>query len=393
MAIRRWLGAAQAVGQVSTVTIGGTIVANDTFTITIGGTSVTIIVASGATGLAAVANALADACQASTAPVQFTDVSFSVADAVITCSSVDKGKPFTIAVSKVSTSGTITLATPTAATGPNHWNNTANWSGSTLPATGDTAILQQSSVDILYGLAQSAVQLAELIIDASFEGRVGLADQADAGYWEYRAKYLAIGATKVLIGQGTGRASDRIRLDLGNNASTVIVTNTARSRSQNDESAVSLLCNSSASVINVIAGDVGIARLGEETATLGDLLIGSAGTARVGYNVTMTTLTSEGNANVASSVTTVTQNGGTVVVFDAQVTTLNLNAGTCRYFSNATITTATIAGTLNLSGDARAKTISSCTVKRGGRIVDPSRTLTATGGIIFASDVDEIIAA
>lgn len=57
-----------------------------------------------------------------------------------------------------------------------NWNNTANWTGSTVPVTGDTVILPNGVTSgIVAGLDQTGVDLAKLMVHAGFSGAIGSA--------------------------------------------------------------------------------------------------------------------------------------------------------------------------------------------------------------------------
>src|SRR5436305_7696191 len=80
--------------------------------------------------------------------------------------------------------------------GATSWATAANWSGSAVPATGDTVFINNLTADITSGLAQSAVTLAALYVIGG-TGTIGVAGDAGA--------YLAIGVTNMLINCGLTR--------------------------------------------------------------------------------------------------------------------------------------------------------------------------------------------
>ena len=391
MATRRWLGAAQAVAQISTVTITGTITVGATYTIQVGNASVIYTSITGDT-LTSVAAGLVSLCSDSGAPAEFSDIEWTSNAGVVTATAGSPGQPFTISSSDTDASAAATTASVLASSGPNYWSVAANWSGSTVPVTGDIVIISQSATEILYGLAQSAVLLAELIIESSYTGKIGSPVANLSGYIEYRATYLAIGATKLLIGQGSSRGSQLLKIDLGTNVSTVIISKTDTTP-LDGESSCQILAVNVASTINIIEGDLGVARLGEEVSTLAKIQVGVKATVKIGYGVTLATIENAGSIECASNITTWTQDSGKALLFDATLATLTVKGGEFWYFGSATITTATIGpGTLDLSGDLRSRTITTCNLKKGGKIFDPGRTLTATGGFVLDADVDAVTA-
>jgi hypothetical protein len=126
-------------------------------------------------------------------------------------------------------SATITETDVVASSGPNHWDDPLNWidldDGSHgVPETGDDVFIETGGVgqSILYGLEQSAVELASLTISSLFTGTIGLPQRNEDGevYWEYRPRELEIGLSSggtqtITIGTGVGTGSERINLNTG----------------------------------------------------------------------------------------------------------------------------------------------------------------------------------
>lgn len=121
----------------------------------------------------------------------------------------------------------MTVTNTTANTGPNNWDNAANWSPSGVPVTGDDVRFEIGSVDCLYGLEQSAVTLASLHIAMSWTGKLGLRKVNEGGYLEYRTRELTCGITDLKIGtaDGSGSGPTLVRINTGTVATTIIVKN------------------------------------------------------------------------------------------------------------------------------------------------------------------------
>lgn len=391
MATQRWLGRALAVAQVSTITIGGTISGSDTFTVTINGRSITYT-AGGGDAAADVAAGLQALLDASTI-TEFTEATYTVDTAVITATADTAGVPITFAVSKSSASGTITLATPTAATGPNHWDDDENWSTGSAPVNSDDVYIDNSAVSILYGLDQSAVTLTSLTIGASFTGTIGLPKTNASGYPEYRDDYLQIGATTVKLGTGEGSGSSRIKLNFGSVQTGVEVQSTGSSE-EFGIPAVLIVGTHASNTLDVVSGSVGVAVFGGEAATIATLTHAQSAEVLCGAGCTLTTVAGLGQVTLNSAVTTITQSAGLVTVIGSgAVTTLTLKGGQCVYRSSGTITTATIGGVFDCSRDSTARTVTNCTLRTGGQILDPHSTLTFTNGILLDSQVNQVAAA
>ncbi len=389
MAKVRWTGRAQAVAQVETITIGGTIAIGDTFSVTINKKTVTYTAA--AATIADVTAGLTKAMNDRSAPAEFREVTWvdSSPDIVGTGTA---GVPFTCTVSKNSAAGTITRTTTTAATGPNHWDNGDNWDTGSVPAAADDVFIDGTGTSILYGLNQSAIGLSSLVVGSTFTGTIGLPKQNPAGYVEYRDEYLQIGATTVKIGTGDGSGSGRIKIDLGSGASSVSVWKSGASLETGLPAVI--LLGSNISTLEVGNGSCGLAVFGGETGTAVSVLVGAGGYLFLGQGSSVQTVTSSGRAAIECDVTTLTVDDGTCTVRgEAAITTLSVNGGTCQYESSGTITTLTVSAPIDFSGDASLRTVTTATLKAGGRIVDPYRSVTFTNGIQVGSSVDEVYAA
>ena len=150
MATKRWLGNANAIADLWTVSLSGTVV-SQTYTMTINSKSITY--AAGSTDT--VSNILA-ALQSvwssisPSPPVEFTELTATALPAGVPYTSLTLtgntlGKPSTISVS-TSGAATFSIAHTTSATGPNDFTNGANWSGGSAPANSDTLVFDDGSI-------------------------------------------------------------------------------------------------------------------------------------------------------------------------------------------------------------------------------------------------------
>jgi trimeric autotransporter adhesin len=393
MSTTRWLGRAKAVAQVETISIGGTVVIGDDFDVTINGKTITFTATAGTA--ANVVAGLVAAMNASDAPTEFAAVTWADATPDITGTADAEGVPFTVSVATDSAAGTIGTTTSTAATGPNHWDNAANWSGGAVPVNGDDVYVDNSAVSILYGLDQAAVTLDSLHVAASFTGggTIGLPKTNASGYPEYRDDYLAISATVVILGAGSGTGSGRIKLNLGSNQAAIDVRTTGAS-AEVGLPAVQLLGTHASNTLTVASGSVGVAIGGGEVSTLATVTVSASASVRLGTGCTLTTVTTAGACEMEASATTLTINGGTATVLGAAaITTLNINAGTCDYQSSGTVGTANVAGTLDASRDPTSRTFTTTNMKAGGTILDLHDSITFTNGIALDAAVNVVSAA
>lgn len=404
MATKQWTGAAPAVAQVQTWAFAGTWEANDLIRATIGGKTVDFT--AGSTTTATVVSNLVTAWNALSQSVypEFTGTSdgatASANSTTFTLTAKKAGVPFIVTLTPLESNGgsadsqTIeggTSATTgtqsTASSGPNHWDATGNWSGGAIPVDTDDIVFSNSSIDCLYGISQSSIDLASLKIEQSYTGKIGLADH-NGLYPEYRTKDLTLGTVTLLeIGKGIGNGSQRIRLDVGSNACTLNMLNSGSSSEAGAEPVLWKGTHAS-NVVNVSKGQLGIATRPGETATVATLRVGylsnQAGdsTVRCGAGTTLTTIEQAGGRlEINSAVTTLGITGGDCVFNgSAAMTTLNADGGKVHYRSSGTLTTANVGddAELDFSQDMRDRTVTNCTLSSDAKLADPFGTVTFT---------------
>jgi hypothetical protein len=266
------------------------------------------------------------------------------------------GLPFVVTATAVNGGAadtqTLTMATPTAATGPHHWDDVDNWDTGAIPANADDVVIANSDVNICWGTDQNAVTLGSLDVRKSYTGRIGLnwselAHTADGettvstAVNEYRnggVTYLKIGSDVVVIGEddspGTAAGSDRIKIDnVKAGASVTEIHSMATAASESLPACRLLFAHANADVyIRSAAAGVGIAiDQGGETSTVGTVSVSDSTTATrvvIGDGVTITTWEQRGGVNLlqaAATITTVTYLGGTLTINGAfLITTLNV---------------------------------------------------------------------
>ena len=416
MATRRWTGAALPVAQKETITIGGTWVANDTLTVTCNGRALTLTIGSTvtttqiATELAA---ALGSTSTALGTGYSVTDRGPNIAEfrdfvagetvpaasgSTVVLVGRTKGQPWTITVSKSSTSGTVSTATTISASGPNFFNVAANWSGSTVPVDSDDIVFDSGSVDVLYGLAQSSVSPASITITMGYSGKIGLADTNTGDslypYVEYRDKYLALGTSAdgvtqaLTIGGGDGQGSSRIKIDSGSGQCQLVVSNSGVSETQGVP-AILWKGTHVSNTATISKGSIGIAFFAGETSAIMTTKVGfiqnqaADSNVVIGSGVTLTTIEQTGGTlTTSSAVTTMTLIGGTWRHLSGVAVTVTINGGYCSYESTGTMTTLTLAGgELDFRSNQRARTITNCDLFAGVTFRDPAGTVTFTNGI------------
>lgn len=404
MAAVYWLGTAAAVAQVGTASIDsvdGT-PANNTFFVTIGGVSISAV---GDTDVATTATNLRASLNASTNPY-FAAITWSGSAGDIIGTADNAGQPFVAALTETGAgTGAVTdFAGTTASSGPYDWSTAANWSGGAVPVNSDVAYLDAPGSKVLYGLAQSAVTLAELHVrqDTVLGLRAAqyATDAASTTYAtdadEYRETYLEIKATLVRIGEhlGPGSPTGSARCKINNSittASTTEVFNTASAPTETELPAVRLLyADADADLfLRSARGGVGVAMdTPGETTTIGNIYISDPSSVSrlfVGDGVTMTLLSVVGGISVvnsAAAIPTATINGGThTIEGDQVITAATVNAGKL-VPNNVTsgsvcITTLTQeGGEVDLQQSSVPRTVTTWNYNKGTRRIDDHVTIT-----------------
>lgn len=379
MATTSWLGGAPVVQEVYTLVPGGTIESTDVWNVTIGNQTVSTV--GGSTVAATVATAIEAACDAFTSEL-FDENTWSVNSATITVTGPDDGRPVTITGTTTETGGgaadaqTFTITNTVEAEGPNDWSTVENWSGAAVPGA-DTVWLLNSDVSILYGLNQTAVTITALNVEASFTGYLGLPEYSEvADYPEYRTTYLTANITTLNIGRGEGDGSKRIKINTQSDASTIHVWKTG---GRVDNAIPSFLWKgaNASNVMTVHRGDVGIAILPGETATLPTLNVGyldnvdGDSQVMIGAGATITTINQNGGVITSfatATITTVKTLAGTFFGYGGTITTLTIDGGKYVHMGTGTITTLTINtdGEFDADQSDGAFTVTNTIVMRAG---------------------------
>lgn len=408
MAVRNWVGDALAVANVQTLTVTGVWANGDTATLTINGKDIVATVGNNIT-TTQVALLLSEAWNGTTLTdttassdttgnliPEFDEIDAASSVAVVTLTHDTKGTPFTLSQSSV-TVGTGAITGPTestAATGPNHWDNADNWSGSTVPVATDDVIFDHGDVPVKYALDQNAVTLTSLTVEMGYTGYIGLpATNVDAGtsssYSEYRDTVHKISATTVTIGAGAGNGSGRIKLDTGTVVTTINCFNTGQAL---ETGVPSLIWNSGTAVnnVNILKGSVGFAIFAGDIATITNLRTGKITsvvgdvTLRAGSGLTLTNVVMGGGTVTLESATTlVDMTDGQLTLLSGTHAALNIDGGTCFYRSDGLLTQGRVGadGSMDCSQDPRARTFTNLELLEQSTFKDPNKTVTFTNPI------------
>ena len=276
-----WRGSAAAVAQVDTLTVGGTVEADDVFIITMtdeNKVTEALSVVAGSTVKATVAATIVAAFNAST-HYMFIPITALAVDETVTLTADTAGVPFYAAATTTESGGgaqddqTFVRAATTANSGPHDWNTQANWydteGDGDLPGSeaADTVYVEGDSAAnaiIKYGLNQSAVTL----LTALYVTRAQIGENGQDGR---PPTYLEIDATTGDInyptGPGTARHSAPVNINFSDAASTITVHDSG-TNNPTTEPAVNILANEATTDVYVKKGIVGVAIHSGETATI-----------------------------------------------------------------------------------------------------------------------------
>ncbi len=121
----------------------------------------------------------------------------------------------------------------------------------------------------------------------------------------------------------------------------------------------------------------------------------SGGAVTLGSGVTVTTVLSAGQSKVYCSPTNLTVDDGVTELLGAAAVsgTTIVRGGSLLWKSTGTLANVTVGpGQLDCSQDMRARTITSLTLKKDGRLVRPFEVVTITNGVTLADGADVLTA-
>jgi hypothetical protein len=389
MATLRYTWNAAAIAEIWKLTIGGTLEVGDIFKVTINGkawtyTAATTVIATERDSFVTAWNAIDQA-----AYPEFRELLASAGSGSgdVTLTGITVGIPFTITAATTEAGGgaadaqTFTATLTTAATGPEWWDNVNNWSTGAIPVSTDTVIIDDSTENISYGLAQSAVTLAELNIGASFRGQIGLQKNNPNGYSEYRATYLAIGATSLRVGTGVGGSGPTLLKINTGTVQTAIDVSTTGSSSSSGIPAFLWKGTNANNTLSLAGGSMGVSfYTGDGVSTLKTVNVTAARnqntTLIIGEGCTLNGAGSVfsqagGSITCYSSLLTVTRNGGEFTLWGAAaITTLNNQAGQFYFESTGTIATVENTGEFRRESRLEAGNVTLMKTYKDSTVVD-----------------------
>lgn len=298
---------------------------------------------------------------------------------------LDAGSPSISESTKGSPADTHTRAASTASKGPNDYGVADNWSLGAIPVATNDVIIPAGASAILYGLNQSAVQLASFTQEEGHANAIGRwAQGGHTAMTLYPLRIDIADGTTPLILRGSGSLA---AFDLGTAAVPVVSEHTG-SPSATGRNAV-YVKGSAITTVQNRSGTTGVADHPGDTATVS-----------TGFDVTAGVLTVGSGCTVSG--TTLRMHGGTVYAY-ASIPTIHVDDGSF-YQEAGTWTTAYVRGTvytngvttyatttlypsgvLDNRGNLAAKTLTNLTMYDGASLYDPSGRITFTNAIAFTT--------
>ena len=162
--------------------------------------------------------------------------------------------------------------------GPQHIDSPGNWTGGSVPITGDKVYINATDNAIFYGMDASVwdgVLLDELHVQLGLTGGIGSPLENLSDYREYRARHWQIGATLVILGEGSGSGFGHCYLDLKATQSAVRIAGSGSSVNSLSPT-ISLLGTHTSNTIELIEGDVGVAIEPDDASAFGVVQRGGA---------------------------------------------------------------------------------------------------------------------
>ncbi len=346
---------------------------------------VTITTLGNAGGVNNTATDLATAWNASTHPYCTGITASTSADKVILTADT-AGVDYTVTSAVSGGAGTIGAFTVTTSNGgPNDLQDADNWSDGVVPNAGDTAHLEASAVNAVWGLDFSSDPPDEWVIQRTFTGDLGLLStkfgtDAEANTFsstrkhEYRQAYLLSPGSDITINRKNDftskTGSRRIKISTKSAACNIRVHTCNANPRDKDEGfpTVMLLGNHASCHLYVYEapGGVGVAIQGDETAVFGDVFIGSD----AGTNTTV-------SFGLQADVAEWSQGGGLATAYATGpngINTLRLSGGELTTYGADEIVTAYITGSTYYPNHYVAAGVEITTLNIDGGVVDTTRS-------------------
>lgn len=254
------------------------------------------------------------------------------------------------------------------ATTAGSWATAANWSGGSVPVNGDNVRIPAGTASINAGLDQSAVTLANFLVDPGYTGAIGTSLASGT------LAYLQIACTRF---EFAGTGASYINLGASNIPIQIFETQIPES----GQSGLYLL-GTNFTVVDIEGGYVGLARIHGSVSTVATVRVkGAAANVVLGSGCTLTTVENyAGDLELRAACTTLSHFKGTTRTMEVgAITTVNVWGGRLLPESTGTITTANLyGGTTDFTGSGEARTVTTMKQNLGSTLVYDPNVLTIT---------------
>lgn len=365
-----------------------------TITATINSKTETYTCTAADTPTTAAANALA-AFQAS--PIlelqNFTFASYTDASSNPGWSATGPADGMPLAITFAAAGGaTLSSVSTIAPTSPSDVNDVSNYLGAALPGAGDTLVVENTPVSLLYNLGALTAVTFLLVRRASHGGVIGLPDTNQLGYPEYLATRLLTAGTASHVIEDNGNV---VRVQF-TSASAVTCTVTGAGGGQVNQESVEVTGTSHASsVLNVTGAAVAAAPLTSQSAVFGTVRV-SGGVLRTGPGAVLTAVTiSNAKAELAGNYTTLVMDRGSTVstkrACTAATSTSN-QGGTLIWGSTGGWGALTIGsdGAVDVSQAPAAITSGAITMQEGSSLSNPYDRITRPYTVTLGGEIGKV---
>jgi len=376
-------GATNEIAQIDHATPGGTIEADDVFNMTLTGEDgqTDLITYTGDTTVKLISEGLVAAAVAAALDSDnlWSNVTATEDDTKVIITANEAGIPFHLTIETTELGGgaaddqTFVQTVGTANSGPNDVGTAENWDDNTVPVTGDTVIILDSSHDIKYSLKQNLVLLAALHVDirskrSQFIGEPG--------------KYLYYDADVV-----TYHSVGRSWLRIDNMTADMNITATGKSGTDGTYGLNLLGSNAGTDIFATLGNGqtFGLAARIGEVCTFVQLFVVS-GTTYVGDSTGLTHIQADGGAIVVTKEdldTLLKIYDATVTVQEGTPAIIDMRGGVCYLNAPGTLPQVNLydLAILDMTKNQRPRTISACHIfSESVQIKDPNGTVTWSAG-------------
>lgn len=297
------------------------------------------------------------------------------------------GKPFVISQSETSTIGAIAQTTTVTNNGKNDFETASNWSLGTVPVAADDVILEDSAVDLLFNLDQSAVAHNSIKVRSTYTGRFGLQEINRDGtlfYDEYRDTFFKTASLDI---ESAG-PSDRIKIDSGATNNVVVNVIGAGTPETGALGAFLWKGTGTGNTVTAEAGSVGLGTIAFDNADIATLNVVNAAVVHLNGSATATNMLGTGTLNSDATITDLIQKADAVTTLTGTLagagSSITVEAGTVIDHTTGTVIDLTVMKDAKYDlaeSEQTSRTVTNkATFHIDSEVNDPLGILVLTGG-------------